>query len=92
MNLLDQVPIWRTLTTLPRRVKELEARVDALEGKETRETSPTACPTCGAAMHVTAESADPTFGTFGVKQRTLTCGDCGETVKRQWEPGKGYGL
>ncbi|QGY06409.1 hypothetical protein MMSR116_29295 [Methylobacterium mesophilicum SR1.6/6] len=74
---------------LPKRVKELEERVAALEGRP-KAPAADACPLCGEPMKVTASGADPLWGTFGVQQRTLTCtnAECGHTEKREFDPNK----
>lgn len=72
---------------LPKRVKELEERVAALEAKPAAKPAE-ACPLCDAPMKVTAVEDDPTFGVFGVKEHTLTCSSCGHVETRQIDPRK----
>ena len=93
LKLLEQIPIWKAVAGLPKRVAELERKVAALEaaakGGAQRPTG-RECPVCGAEMRVTAETPDPTFGVLGVKLHSLKCGECGTAAQRQFEPGKGY--
>lgn len=93
LKLLEQVPIWRSLVTLPKRLAELEARVAALESGGTAGRTapgPRDCPLCGAVMVVTEEKNDPTFGPLGGKIHVMRCDGCESTVERAFEPGRGY--
>jgi hypothetical protein len=96
LKILDQIPIWRTLAALPRRLKELEDRVSALEtAKPSLPPAPKidpakACPMCGSEMKVTAETAHPQFHFAGVKVHQLACTECGFKTDRDFSPGKGY--
>lgn len=87
IKLLDQVPGWKAVAGLPKRVAELEARVAALEAKPLAKPAE-ACPLCDAPMRVTAVQADPIFGIAGLKQHTLQCTACPHTEKRQVDPKK----
>lgn len=84
LKLLEAVPGWKTLTTLPKRIAELEARVAVLEGRPTRTSA--ACPICGEAMKVTAVKPDHTFGEMGVQRHSLSCDACGHQEERQVDP------
>jgi len=47
------------------------------------------CPICGTGrMKVTASRPHPTFGNFGLQERTLTCDnpDCSHTEERRHDP------
>jgi copper chaperone CopZ len=93
IKLLEQVPGWKAVVALPRRLAELEARVKALERGQARPKDalgPKDCPICGAVMSVVEETDDPNFGPMGVKIHRMHCDNCGQNAKRQFEPGKGY--
>lgn len=92
LKLLDQIPIWKSLATMPRRLAELEARVKVLEtaGGARSGPRPNECPNCHATLVFAGERNDSTFGVFGVKVHTLRCDGCGATFDRQYDPRKGY--
>ncbi len=79
LKILDNVPVWKTLVTLPRRVEALEKRLAALEAKPAAPDWKT-CARCGGAMAVTAEKPDPVFGDAGKKIFDLRCGACGHAT------------
>lgn len=91
LKILDQVPVWKTLTALPKRLRDLEERVAKLEGRPAAKPAD-ACPICGEAMKVTASRPHPLWGSMaGIKEQTLTCTspDCGHTDTREFDPAKG---
>jgi hypothetical protein len=79
LKILDNVPVWKTLVTLPRRVEALEQRLAALEAKPAAPGWMT-CKLCGGAMDVTVERPDPVFGAMGKKRLDLRCGACGRVT------------
>jgi hypothetical protein len=91
LKLLEQVPGWKALSQLPKRLAALEDRVAALETKAGRNTGPAAleCPICGGAMRVVAESAHVHFGSMGMKTHAMEC-SCGHKTTRDYVPGEGY--
>ncbi len=93
LKILDQIPIWKALREMPKRVAELEARVQKLEAeKAAAPPKPTGreCPMCGAEMKVLAETGHPQFSFAGVKVHTMKCDVCEHTASRDFTPGKGY--
>lgn len=96
LKILDQIPIWKSVVTLPRRLTELEARVAALEATKSALPPPKpidpakACPMCGTEMKVTAESDHPTFHYAGMKTHQMRCPDCNYSATRDFSPAKGY--
>ena len=93
IKLLDEIPIWKAVTGLPKRVAELERKVQALEtAASAKAAAPTGkeCPICGATMKVVKETPDLHFAFAGVKTHQMVCGECGEQTTRTFEPGKGY--
>lgn len=91
-KLLEQIPIWKSLVGLPKRIAELEARIAALETMKATQAAPgaTDCPLCGAKMTVTKESPDGPFAAFGHKRHHMRCDNCGHTTDRKFIPGEGY--
>jgi len=95
IKLLDQIPIWKALRELPKRVTELEARVKVLEESATQRQiaaapNALACPLCGTIMKVTRESPHHEFAFAGIKVHTVECPNCGHKTDRDFRPGKGY--
>ena len=96
IKLLEQIPIWKAIRELPKRITELEARVASLEAE--RRTLPQApkipearlCPLCHAEMKVTREAPHPEFDFAGLKVHHMECTSCGNTATRDFQPGKGY--
>ncbi|RFB80427.1 hypothetical protein [Methylovirgula sp. 4M-Z18] len=89
---LEQLNIWKSLVTLPKRVAALEARLAALEKGQTEASGPApdACPYCDATMVLTAERNHPVFGAMGRKVHMFHCDNCGKDVNRDWSPKEGY--
>jgi hypothetical protein len=94
LKILEQIPVWKALVSLPKRLGELEGRMKALEdgraGAPNRAPGPKECPKCGATMRVEREEAHRTFSSAGVKNHFLTCDACGNEAERMYSPGKGY--
>jgi hypothetical protein len=93
IKLLDEIPIWKAVAGLPKRIAELERKVAALEtAAGAKAAAPTGkeCPICGATMRVVKETDDPHFDFAGVKVLQMECGECGGQTTRTFEPGKGY--
>ena len=93
LKLLDEIPIWKAVARLPKRVAELERKVQQLETAASAKPSlPVGreCPICGAAMKVAAELAHPQFGFSGTKVHKMECPECGHKTERDFQPGKGY--
>lgn len=90
VKLLEQVPGWKAVIGLPKRLAELEARVRALEigSKTAAGPGPRDCPMCGAVMRVEQEAAHRRFD--ALKIHRLVCDGCGNKAERIFQPGKGY--
>jgi hypothetical protein len=95
IKILDQIPIWKSVRELPKRVTELESRLAALENATKAQAQlpkpqpGRECPLCGAEMKVTAERPHPQFDFAGAKIHDMECA-CGNKAERQFTPGKGY--
>ncbi len=96
IKLLDELPIWRAVAGLPKRLAELERKVTELEGtvkaQPPASTVPEAriCQLCRQEMKVIEEKPDRVFGTMGVKVHVMECTACKSVVERQFHPAKGY--
>ena len=93
LKILDQIPIWKTLRELPKRMAEVESRLKALEERGAQKApapSALACPLCGGEMKVTSESPHPEFDFAGLKVHAVECPTCGHKTQRDFQPGKGY--
>lgn len=96
LKLLDQIPIWKAVSALPKRVAELERRVSELEAAAKASPAPAKipeariCPLCSSEMKVVAELPHPTFDFAGVKIHKLSCTGCDNKTERDYRPGKGY--
>jgi endogenous inhibitor of DNA gyrase (YacG/DUF329 family) len=96
LKVLDQIPLWKTVRELPKRVTELERRISVYEAElKSRPELPKIpearlCPICGAEMKVKEELAHPQFAFAGLKLHTMECPSCGNKTTRDYQPGKGY--
>lgn len=88
VKLLDQVPIWKTIKALPKRVEELEARVAELEKTPKKANHLHTCAQCGAPADVKEIRPHPIFGEVGLKVRTILC-ENGHSIDYDWDPRKG---
>lgn len=95
IKLLDQLPVWKTVSALPKRVETLEARCAELERRlAVAEAAPASapgqiCSTCGVpAMRRMSQKPHPTFGVLGGKLEVWTCTACGEVDERTTKPGR----
>ena len=65
-------------------IKDLEAKIEAMQSGEI-------CPLCETGrMKITSSVAHPSFGRFGVQERTLTCQNeqCRHSEKHTYDPRK----
>lgn len=93
LKILDQIPVWKTLRELPKRVTELEQKVAALEEAAAKgKAAPTGreCPLCGTDMKVVQERPHRSFAFAGLKTHVLECPACGNKAERDFKPGQGY--
>jgi hypothetical protein len=80
LKVLDQIPIWKNVATLPRRLASLEDRIAALEtAKPALPAAPAidpakACPVCGSEMKVIAEHRIRFFTLPDLKRTTEMSG------------------
>lgn len=75
LGVLDRIPIWKQIKTLPARVEALEKEVAELKAG-----SAEACPYCGARQWFLVDSTtDETFGILGGTRDTYTCKSCGKS-------------
>lgn len=94
LKILDQIPIWKSLREIPKRMEALEQRIQQLErGAIAPPKAPMKgreCSSCGEEMKLVSERDDPTLGPVGIKLHKLKCPSCGFDSDRQYSPGQGY--
>jgi hypothetical protein len=84
-TLLDKIPLWKRLTSMPKELEELQARVAALEAKLAPATGE-ACPMCDARTFKRASSAPhKIFGDMGMVTDRFRCSSCGHEEDRDRE-------
>lgn len=87
MRALERIPLWKRVSALPDRFEQLEARLAAVEAQLAGNAGPL-CPLCNApGFRRVASKEDPSFGVFGVKLDSYSCGACGHTEDRQRDEG-----
>ena len=86
VGLLEKIPLWKTLKSLPEKVAALEDRVAKLE-RATAGGVGDRCPGCGKLTYFLASSTpDPMFGEMGGRRQTLCCSSCNfkDTILAKW--------
>lgn len=85
--LLDRMPLWKRLSSLPQKTDELEARIAALEAQLSGKTGPL-CPICDApGLKRTKSEPHPEFGFAGIKLDSYACAACGHNESRERDEG-----
>ncbi len=87
LKILDQVPLWKALKEMPKRIDALEKRIAELEGTPKASEHLHTCAQCGAPAKVTSIRPHPMFDFAGRKVRTITC-EQGHSLEFDWDPGK----
>jgi len=88
-KLLEQIPLWKRLKSIPGEVDELRTRLEKLENAIAERPALENCPICGAGnLKVKTVRDHPTFGAMGIQERTMQCDDpnCGHTEQRMHDP------
>jgi uncharacterized protein with PIN domain len=90
LKILDQVPIWRAMTQLPKRVQALEEKLAALEARLAASPPQAAAPAqpcryCGErALRLTSsERSKRPSGRLGARDEVWTCSACGRWEERE---------
>jgi len=82
-TLLEKIPLWKRLTTLPREVEELRERLAKLEAKFQQPVGEV-CRKCREPRAMFIESRPhPTFGDLGMLLDTYTCSSCSYSEERE---------
>jgi hypothetical protein len=84
--LLNRLPLWKQLVTLPARVRAIEERLNMVKGPMVDDRQ--LCRFCRIGKpYLIDTKPDPLFDEVGVKRETFKCDNpaCGrETVKQHW--------
>jgi hypothetical protein len=84
-ELLNKIPVWKELLTLPARVKAIEDRLN-LAGAPVVDDRPV-CPFCRKGrLDLVDEKPHRLLGRVGVMEQTLKCDACSKTRTQQREP------
>ncbi|MEZ2410552.1 hypothetical protein AB6806_27525 [Bosea sp. RCC_152_1] len=91
LKILEQIPIWKTVSALPKRVAALEDQVVALKAKLDEANAAPAilpgepCQACGqrAMRRTSRRKSAGVFGDVGAMDETWTCSACGEVEERE---------
>lgn len=84
-TLLEKIPVWKRLVSLPVEVDALKERLSSLESKLNQPLSKDACPSCGERAFF-IESSRPALGgmgKMGLLDRSFKCKVCGFTEQRK---------
>jgi hypothetical protein len=81
ISLLDKIPAWRRLSSLPERFDELESRLKILENKLVGDGD--ICPRCkNPNFKLIKSEPDKIFGGLGSQRRTYVCSFCEFTEEK----------
>jgi hypothetical protein len=76
-ELLNKIPLWKRLTTLPAEVDALAKNVAALEARIAGSGGAGLCPKCGQRTYkLEGSRPHPVFGDMGVSERAYKCSEC----------------
>ncbi|CDH01737.1 hypothetical protein [Xenorhabdus bovienii] len=83
-NLLDTIPLWKRLKSVPDEVEQLKQRIAELEVYIQAKPGDK-CPKCGMMSYsLDRTEPDPTFHDLGVQRDVYSCSKCGyETFKQR---------
>jgi len=99
-RILERVPVWRQLVTLPQRVSDLETRLAALTANEDvppvvpmqtpARPSQYMCDSCFAPMNIIGEEKLDSLNVLGQAIHTLECSECARVTRKMFTPDDGY--
>ncbi|WP_063657120.1 hypothetical protein [Candidatus Arsenophonus triatominarum] len=82
-NLLEKIPLWKKLKSVPSEVEDLKRRVIELE-KIINSKPGDKCPKCGDMTYrLDRTEPDPTFSDVGVNRNFYKCSSCGYATFNQ---------
>jgi hypothetical protein len=87
-DLLNRLPVWKELISLPARVRAIEERLQMAGTAAVVDDRPV-CPFCRRGrMDLIKEEPDRVMGDLGVMRQTLKCdaAECGKERMQQREP------
>lgn len=75
-TLLEKIPLWAKLQSVPSEIESLKLRITALEAV-INTTAAGKCPKCSAmTFKLDRTEPDPTFGDLGVQRDVYVCSSC----------------
>ena len=84
IKLLEQIPAWKKLSSMPGEIEALRRRVELLEQSANRVPRGDECPKChGLSYRLDRSERDPTFGALGVQRHFYRCDSCGYEAHKQ---------
>ncbi|NHB94831.1 hypothetical protein C5469_23035 [Photorhabdus cinerea] len=82
-TLLEKIPLWKRLQTIPSDVDDLKRRVAELESK-INSSSGDKCPKCSEMSYgLDRTEPDPMFEDLGVQRDVYKCSKCGYETFQQ---------
>lgn len=82
-TLLEKIPLWKRLQTMPKELDELRKRVEMLESSM-QPKGHDSCPRChNNTFALVRTEEDPQFGDLGVQRRVYECTSCKHSEFKQ---------
>ncbi|GMR17679.1 MAG: hypothetical protein BMS9Abin33_0072 [Gammaproteobacteria bacterium] len=80
LKVLNRIPAWGRIVTLPDKVEALERRLASLERKTYKGDAKSAelCPKCSQyTFELKSRNPHPIYGKIGVQEEHYKCSECG---------------
>ncbi|MDH5649133.1 MAG: hypothetical protein OEY67_05705 [Gammaproteobacteria bacterium] len=85
LKVLNRIPAWGRLVTLPDKVEAMDRRIAELESQvfKGRNGSHQMCPKCRKhTLEFMHRKPHPIYGKIGVQEEHFKCSECGFSTKR----------
>lgn len=84
--LLEQIPVWKELIALPKKVQELELKIKELESKlEKPKKKGVECPYCNETDTQVTDIKPHQFMAEVMETRHFKCNECEKTFTKDYE-------